>query len=126
MHAFSPVSTCLVRVSRQVYPDDGSIVAVDGAVTLHLAQGAGGAIYFCARNEYSSPQVLALLSRGSHFTVTKMKADSWIVTDINLGNGDSTYAHHMKDARSTILTPTLLQKLHGDVRTKQRKRPVRI
>src|SRR5579872_2709712 len=28
-----------------------------------------------------------------------------------LGNGDSTYAHHMKDARFTIPTPALLQKV---------------
>jgi len=28
-----------------------------------------------------------------------------------LGNGDSTYAHHMKDARFTIPTPALLAKV---------------
>jgi len=47
------------------------------------------------------------------FTVVGEHAVPFLRTDLarQLGNGDSTYAHHMKDARFTIPTPALLAKV---------------
>ncbi|BFU93204.1 MAG: DNA methyltransferase [Nitrospira sp.] len=47
------------------------------------------------------------------FTVVGEHLFPFLRTDLarQLGNGDSTYAHHMKDARFTIPTPTLLAKV---------------
>ena len=47
------------------------------------------------------------------FTVVGEHVFPFLRTDLarQLGNGDSTYAHHMKDARFTIPTPALLAKV---------------
>jgi len=47
------------------------------------------------------------------FTVVSEHIFPYLRTDLarHLGNGDSTYAHHMKDARFTIPTPGLLAKV---------------
>ncbi|MCB9909346.1 MAG: N-6 DNA methylase [Planctomycetes bacterium] len=47
------------------------------------------------------------------FTVVGEHVFPYLRTDLarQLGNGDSTYAHHMKDARFTIPTPALLAKV---------------
>lgn len=47
------------------------------------------------------------------FTVVGEHLFPFLRTDLarQLGNGDSTYAHHMKDARFTIPTPALLAKV---------------
>ena len=47
------------------------------------------------------------------FTVVGEHIFPFLRTDLarQLGNGDSTYAHHMKDARFTIPTPALLAKV---------------
>lgn len=47
------------------------------------------------------------------FTVVGEHVFPFLRTDLarQLGNGDSTYAHHMKDARFTIPTPALLDKV---------------
>jgi len=58
-------------------------------------------------------------SRLKHFAPAEMYAVigehvfPYLRTDLarQLGNGDSTYAHHMKDARFTIPTPALLAKV---------------
>lgn len=58
-------------------------------------------------------------SRFQHFapsdmyTVVNEHLFPYLRTDLarQLGNGDSTYAHHMKDARFTIPTPALLAKV---------------
>ncbi|MFN3566773.1 MAG: N-6 DNA methylase, partial [Burkholderiaceae bacterium] len=58
-------------------------------------------------------------SRFKHFAPSDMYAVvgehvfPFLRTDLarQLGNGDSTYAHHMKDARFTIPTPALLAKV---------------
>lgn len=58
-------------------------------------------------------------SRFKHFAPAEMYAVvgehvfPFLRTDLarQLGNGDSTYAHHMKDARFTIPTPALLSKV---------------
>jgi type I restriction-modification system DNA methylase subunit len=58
-------------------------------------------------------------SRLKHFAAAEMFAVvgehvfPFLRTDLakQLGNGDSTYAHHMKDARFTIPTPALLAKV---------------
>jgi type I restriction enzyme M protein len=58
-------------------------------------------------------------SRFKHFAPTEMftvvgeHVFPFLRTDLarQLGNGDSTYAHHMKDARFTIPTPALLSRV---------------
>jgi type I restriction enzyme M protein len=47
------------------------------------------------------------------FTVVGEHVFAFLRTDLarQLGNGDSTYAHHMKDARFTVPTPALLAKV---------------
>jgi len=47
------------------------------------------------------------------FTVVGEHVFPYLRTDLarHLGNGDSTYAHHMKDARFTIPTPALLHRV---------------
>jgi type I restriction enzyme M protein len=47
------------------------------------------------------------------FTVVSEHVFPYLRTDLarQLGNGDSTYAHHMKDARFTIPTPALLARV---------------
>lgn len=47
------------------------------------------------------------------FTVVGDHVFLYLRTDLarQLGDGDSTYAHHMKDARFTIPTPALLAKV---------------
>ncbi len=47
------------------------------------------------------------------FTVVGEHVFPWLRNDLarQLGNGDSTYAHHMKDARFTIPTPGLLARV---------------
>jgi type I restriction enzyme M protein len=47
------------------------------------------------------------------FTVVGEHVFPYLRTDLarQLGNGDSTYAHHMKDARFTVPTPALLAKV---------------
>lgn len=53
------------------------------------------------------------LAPADMFTVVSEHVFPFLRTDLarQLGNGDSTYAHHMKDARFTIPTPALLAKV---------------
>ena len=53
------------------------------------------------------------LAPAEMYTVVGEHVFPFLRTDLarQLGNGDSTYAHHMKDARFTIPTPALLDKV---------------